>query len=103
MTPRPEYPRPHFDRSHSWLCLNGQWAFTADPLASASIAELAWDQKITIPYAWETPASGIARHWLSTGWYRRVVEVPPSWQRTVLHFGAAHHSATVWVNGSRAM
>lgn len=98
MTPRPEYPRPHFDRSHSWLCLNGAWEFSIgdeDPDA------LAWDRRITVPFAWQTEASGIGVHWLSLGWYRRHFTVPPAWvgQRVVLHFGAVHHEATVWVNG----
>ncbi|MFD0663545.1 glycoside hydrolase family 2 protein [Thermocatellispora tengchongensis] len=93
MTPRAEYPRPHFDRSHTWSCLNGEWDFRAD-------TEPAWNRTITVPFAWETPASGIEAHWLPVAWYRRHVTVPPAWsgQRVVLHFGAVHHEATVWVN-----
>lgn len=55
-----------------------------------------------MPFAWETPASGIAEHWLRTAWYRRTFTVPADWagQRVVLHFGAVHHAATVWVNGT---
>ncbi|MFI5893693.1 glycoside hydrolase family 2 protein [Actinoplanes sp. NPDC051513] len=105
MTPRTEYPRPHFDRSHSWLCLNGRWEFAADPAGRASSEELVWDQEINVPYAWQTRASGIAQQWLSTGWYRRSVVVPPAWsgQRVVLHFGAAHHETTVWVEGAQVL
>ncbi|SDN55832.1 Glycosyl hydrolases family 2 [Streptomyces sp. cf386] len=101
--PRPEYPRPHFDRSHAWLSLNGSWDFRADPGArqTADAAD-GYDQRITVPFAWETPASGIAAHWLQTAWYRRTFTVPTVWsgQRIVLHFGAVHHEATVWVNGT---
>lgn len=101
--PRPEYPRPHFDRSHAWLSLNGTWDFRADPVAqhTADTAD-GYDQRITVPFAWETPASGIAAHWLQTAWYRRTFTVPTVWsgQRIVLHFGAVHHEATVWVNGT---
>ncbi|WP_302893329.1 glycoside hydrolase family 2 protein [Actinomadura luzonensis] len=95
MTPRAEYPRPHFDRSHSWSSLNGDWDFRAD-------AEPGWDRTITVPFAWETPASGIEAHWLPVAWYRRRFEVPEGWagRRVVLHFGAVHHEATVWVNGA---
>ncbi|MBE3015643.1 glycoside hydrolase family 2 [Microbispora sp. NEAU-D428] len=94
MTPRAEYPRPHFDRSHSWSSLNGEWDFRAD-------TEQGWNRTITVPFAWETPASGIEAHWLPVAWYRRRVTVPAAWagQRVVLHFGAVHHEATVWVNG----
>ncbi len=94
MTPRAEYPRPHFDRSHSWSSLNGEWDFRAD-------TEQGWNRTITVPFAWETPASGVEAHWLPVAWYRRRVTVPVAWagQRVVLHFGAVHHEATVWVNG----
>ncbi|MGP3958195.1 glycoside hydrolase family 2 protein [Nonomuraea sp. 3N208] len=93
MTPRAEYPRPHFDRSHTWSSLNGEWDFRAD-------AEPGWNRTITVPFAWETPASGIEAHWLPVAWYRRQMTVPQAWagQRVVLHFGAVHHEATVWVN-----
>ncbi|MEV0379324.1 sugar-binding domain-containing protein [Nonomuraea sp. NPDC050643] len=93
MTPRAEYPRPHFDRSHSWSSLNGDWDFRAD-------SEQDWNRTITVPFAWETPASGIEAHWLPLAWYRRHLTVPAAWagRRVVLHFGAVHHEATVWVN-----
>ncbi|MEW2298212.1 sugar-binding domain-containing protein [Streptomyces sp. NPDC006743] len=101
--PRPEYPRPHFDRSHAWLGLNGTWDFRADPDARHGAGSGdGYDQRITVPFAWETPASGIEAHWLPTAWYRRTFTVPADWagQRVVLHFGAVHHEATVWVNGT---
>lgn len=93
MTPRAEYPRPHFDRSHTWSSLNGDWDFRAD-------TEQDWNRTITVPFAWETPASGIEAHWLPLAWYRRSFTIPAAWsgQRVVLHFGAVHHEATVWVN-----
>ncbi len=104
--PRPEYPRPHFDRSHSWLGCNGQWDFAAghalartDTVQPATVP-LAFDQQITVPFSWDTAASGIGAPWLSEGWYRRAFTIPAHWlgQRTVLHFGAVHHQATIWVN-----
>ncbi|WP_316745594.1 sugar-binding domain-containing protein [Streptomyces sp. MK7] len=101
--PRPAYPRPHFDRSHAWLSLDGAWDFRADPdQEHTSDATDGYDQRITVPFAWETPASGIAAHWLQTAWYRRTFTVPADWtgRRVVLHFGAVHHKATVWVNGT---
>lgn len=106
---RPEYPRPHFDRSHSWSSLNGAWDFAPDPTADGEARGLvtddsAWQHSIIVPFAWETPASGVGLHWLGCGWYRRSLQVDPSWtgQRVVLHFGAVHHLATVWVNGTMA-
>jgi hypothetical protein len=103
---RPEYPRPHFDRSHAWLSLNGAWDFARDPDGGAAPGDLAgddrrWSEQVVVPFAWETEASGIRAHWLEYGWYRRRLTVPEGWdgQRIVLHFGAVHHAATVWVNG----
>jgi hypothetical protein len=89
--PRPEYPRPDRDRSHRWLSLNGQWELeSVDGTAS-----------ITVPFAWETLASGVARTWLERAVYRRSVTVPADWagQRVFLCFGAVHHSARVLVGG----
>lgn len=103
---RPEYPRPHLDRSHSWLSLNGQWDFRSDPAGNLLGAELSddqsgWAAQIVVPFAWETEASGVHAHWLIRGWYRRDILRPAQWsdQRLVLHFGAVHHAAEVWVNG----
>ncbi|MER6924351.1 sugar-binding domain-containing protein, partial [Streptomyces spiralis] len=101
--PRPAYPRPHFDRSHAWLSLDGAWDFRADPdQEHTDDTADGYDRRITVPFAWETPASGIAAHWLQTAWYRRTFAVPADWtgRRVVLHFGAVHHEATVWVNGT---
>lgn len=105
---RPEYPRPQFDRSHTWLSLNGAWDFAGDPTGVATRERMSrdgheWPHSITVPFAWETEASGVGAHWLEHGWYRRAVTVPDDWrgQRVVLHFGAVHHHATVWVGDTR--
>lgn len=103
---RPEYPRPHFDRSHAWASLNGVWEFFADPEHAATPAgldELGDPCQIVVPFAWETVASTVGAQWLQHAWYRRSFTVPPDWagQRVVLHFGAVHHQAEVWVSGVR--
>lgn len=103
---RPEYPRPHFDRSHAWRTLNGEWEFRRDGArdldAPAAGEANPWEERITVPFAWETEASGIGAHWLRRAWYRRSLDIPAEWsdERVVLHFGAVHHNATVWVNGT---
>lgn len=104
---RPEYPRPHFDRSHAWLSLNGAWDFARDPDGSAvhdalTADDSRWGERIVVPFAWETEAAGPRAHWLQWGWYRREIAAPEDWsgQRVVLHFGAVHHIASVWVNGT---
>lgn len=89
--PRPEYPRPDRDRSDRWLNLNGRWDFRAD----------GYEGPITVPFAWETPASGVHRTWLEEGVYRRAVIPPTAWTgaRVVLCFGAVHHRAVVRIDG----
>jgi hypothetical protein len=90
--PRPEYPRPDRDRSERWLNLNGRWAFEAD----------GYQGPITVPFAWESQASGVRRTWLDEGTYRRAVAVPADWgeARVVLCFGAVHHRAVVRIDGT---
>ena len=89
--PRSEYPRPDLDRSDRWLSLNGDWEFSSiDGTAT-----------ITVPFAWETQASGIARTWLESATYRRGIQVPLNWDgsRFALCFGAVWHRATVYLDG----
>jgi len=89
--PKPEYPRPDRDRSARWLPLNGTWTLDTGEE----------QQPITVPYAWETPASGVARTWLEHATYRRTATVPADWDRSrvFLCFGAVHHQATILLDG----
>ncbi|AMM19405.1 glycosyl hydrolase family 2 [Frondihabitans sp. PAMC 28766] len=102
-TPRAEYPRPQFDRSHSWQPLNGVWDFARDAEHTSDGPALEeWTESIVVPFAWETEVSGVEALWLDRAWYRRFFEVSRSLDgdRTVLHFGAVHHSCTVWIDGT---
>ena len=69
-TPRPEYPRPDFQRGTSegidWLCLNGTWEFAFDPdntgeqnrwFSPESTADSEWTLQIQVPYPWESLAA----------------------------------------------
>ena len=89
--PRPEYPRPDRDRSDRWVNLNGVWEFEGDCDATA----------ITVPFAWETEASGVGVSWMDRGLYRRELAVPADWggYRPFLNFGAVHEEATVLIDG----
>ncbi|MFF1573347.1 glycoside hydrolase family 2 protein [Leifsonia sp. NPDC058292] len=90
--PKPEYPRPDFDRSERWLTLNGDWGF--EPAGGEPTS-------IVVPFAWETSASTVHRTWLESAVYRRAVTVPTEWNgsRVILSFGAVHHVARVLVDG----
>ena len=69
-TPRPEYPRPDFQRGTSegidWICLNGTWEFAFDPddigeqnqwFSTAPTTDSPWTLQIQVPYPWESLAA----------------------------------------------
>jgi beta-galactosidase/beta-glucuronidase len=99
------YPRPQLTRKE-WTSLNGRWDFALDRDARWSRpAEVLFDRVITVPFAPETPASGINETGFHRAvWYRREIAVPPCDRsaRVLLHFGAVDYAATVWVNGCLA-
>jgi hypothetical protein len=70
-------------------------------MASAPTLE-DWTESIVVPFAWETPASGVEAHWLDRAWYRRAFTIAPevATGRVILHFGAVHHSCTIWIDGT---
>jgi beta-galactosidase/beta-glucuronidase len=104
--PEHGYPRPQLQRAH-WTSLNGIWEFALDPDGRwHTPGQIRWNAEILVPYAPETPWSGIG----DTGfyrrcWYRRTFEAPRlrHGERLLLHFGAVDWAATVWVNGSLAV
>lgn len=89
--PDPAYPRPDLDRSGRWTSLDGTWDLDV-PGGTVPV---------TVPFAWETSASGVGRTWLEHATYRRRITVPADWAgaRPVLCFGAVHHRAVVRVDG----
>jgi beta-galactosidase/beta-glucuronidase len=95
------HPRPDQRRDTVWWSLDGPWDFFPDRGYSVDTLPARPARTITVPFAWETPASGIEEHWLSRAWYRREIEAPdlPDGLRLVLHFGAVHHAAQVWIDG----
>ena len=106
--PRPEHPRPDFQRD-SWLTLNGEWQFEIDAKADGeqrglmSGHDLA--QKIIVPFCPESKLSGLGiTDYMPHVWYRRQFQVPAAMrgQRLLLHFGAVDYRARVWVNGQFA-
>lgn len=109
-TTRSEYPRPQFQRA-DWINLNGTWEFAFDDKRVGDQEkwhldqQAAFDQKIQVPFTFQSELSGIG----DTGfhdlvWYRKSIQIPSDWQnkRTILHFGAVDYTATVWVNGKWA-
>ncbi|KAL4778881.1 glycoside hydrolase superfamily [Aspergillus varians] len=115
---QPEYPRPDFLRKNlPWASLNGPWAFLFDDTntgltqswQSTSLpAESATHKKtqITVPYAFQTPASGInLQEAHEVIWYERSIRDIRSesdkaaGHRLLLRFGAVDYECSVWVDG----
>src|SRR5436190_9073335 len=98
------HPRPQLRRA-GWQSLDGQWEFALDPEAEWTRSEtVSWTQTIRVPFAPETPASGIGNtSFYRACWYRRTFEPPAlgAGERLLLHCGAVDYQATVWVNGAR--
>lgn len=106
--PRPEYPRPEFVRGE-WMNLNGPWDFAIDLSDTGKERGLAggagFDRTITVPFAPESPLSGIGnRDFMAAVWYKRAFRVPDAWRgrRIFLNFEAVDYKSTVWVNGKEA-
>ena len=102
--PRPEYPRPQFERS-DWLCLNGRWAFEIDATDDGferGLRRRDLSGAITVPFCPESPLSGVGcTDFMAAVWYRRRVVIPGAWsgRRVLLHFQAVDDEATVWADG----
>ncbi len=107
MIPRHEHPNPQFERK-SWLNLNGEWEFEADPAVSGIERKLFerahLSGRITVPFCPESKLSGIgSTDFQSCVWYRRDIEVPTEYRdsRVLLHFGAVDHTAHIYVNAKK--
>ncbi len=107
--PRPEHPRPQFERAASeWLNLNGPWQFeidAGDTGLSRKLHQAELSGHIIVPFAPESPLSGV--HYvdqMNAVWYRKAVTMPTGWagKQVVLHFGAVDYDATVYINGAEA-
>jgi hypothetical protein len=103
--PRPEHPRPDFQRGE-WLNLNGTWQFEIDAGGDGEQRGLPSGKdlagKIVVPFCPESKLSGIAHtDFMAHVWYRRMFEVPAGMKgkRLLLHFGAVDWHAKVWLNG----
>ena len=96
-----EYPRMQLRRA-SWTNLNGPWEFAIDAAATwTAPQQVEFDRTIIVPFAPETPASGVEETgFFDAVWYRRTFRAPrlEDGQRLILYFGAVDHEASIWVN-----
>jgi len=103
--PRPEYPRPQFERE-CWINLNGEWKFTFDDsnigVKSKWYKEGNFDDKIIVPYTYQCELSGInIQDFHDIVWYSKEFDLPENMnnKRIILNFGAVDYTADVWING----
>lgn len=93
-----EYPRPQLVRD-SYLCLNGPWDFNIQKDRERC---LKFNKKINVPYAIETPLSGISLLASIDDYliYHRVVKIPASLinDRYILHFDGVDQCIEVFIN-----
>lgn len=103
--PTPVYPRPLLERAN-WSSLNGAWQFAFDVEGVwRTPLHVMWEREIQVPFAPETPASGIAfTGYFRACWYRREVRIPclAPGERMILHCGAIDYRSTVWIDGALA-
>ncbi|MBA2666415.1 MAG: glycoside hydrolase family 2 [Trueperaceae bacterium] len=103
------HPRPLLRRS-AWRSLDGTWQFryghgTVGELPGHAAATT-YPLQVVVPFAPESPASGIGDGGFHpVVGYRREIDVPESWRdrRVLLHFGAVDRDADVWVNAQHVV
>lgn len=106
--PRPEYPRPQFERAE-WINLNGTWTFEFDFGKSGMDRELynstGFTRNITVPFCPESKLSGVEhKDFIPAMWYHRTLHIPTSWKnkKIMLNFGAIDYYAQIFINGKSA-
>jgi beta-galactosidase/beta-glucuronidase len=103
--PRPEYPRPQFERQ-DWINLNGEWSYTFDFSKSGAERNLqnseGFKDKIIVPFCPESKLSGVGfTDFIEAMWYQRKIEIPAAWngKRVILHFGGVDYQSDLYLDG----
>lgn len=97
-----EYPRPQLVRP-SWQNLNGLWHYRILPRGEAR--PTVWNGEILVPFAVETPLSGVGKRLRDDEaiWYHKRFDLSlPRTGRMLLHFEAVDYECRVWVNDAFA-
>ena len=96
-----EYPRPQMVREN-WTNLNGLWDYGITSDNAESVLE--WNGKILVPFAVESPLSGVGYLLKPTEaiWYRRTFKLNATPAgRLLIHFEAVDYASEFWVNGTK--
>ena len=104
--PRPEYPRPQFERE-AWMNLNGTWSFDFDFGKSGKDRNYQNSQdlgkQILVPYCPESKLSGVQHvDFINCMWYQRKISIPSDWnnKKIFLNFGAVDYMAEIYIDGN---
>ena len=104
--PRPEYPRPQFERE-AWINLNGTWSFDFDFGESGKDRNYQNSQdlgkQILVPYCPESKLSGVQHvDFINCMWYQRKISIPSDWnnKKIFLNFGAVDYMAEIYIDGN---
>lgn len=103
--PRPEYPRPQFERSE-WVNLNGTWSYELDLSNSGKSRNLtntkSFSKTITVPFCPESKLSGVNHtDFIHQMWYQRSLNIPAGWKgkNILLNFGAVDYYTEIYLDG----
>ena len=103
--PRPEYPRPQFERS-TWVNLNGTWTYEFDSDNTGNKRNLPTSKglsgTITVPFCPESKLSGVNHtDFIKRIWYQRSLTIPTDWEnkKILLHFGAVDYVTEIYLDG----
>lgn len=94
-----DYPRPQMVREN-WTNLNGLWKFAVTKNTAARPSE--WESEILVPFALETPLSGVGRRLEPSEviWYHHEFNLKAAPKdRLLLNFEGVDYKCMVWVNG----
>lgn len=106
-TPRPEYPRPQFER-RDWINLNGEWTYAFDFGKSGMdegrelFKSKGFKDKIIVPFCPESVLSGVGhKDFIEAMWYHRRISVPAGWngKRVILNFGGVDYESELFIDG----
>ena len=103
--PRPEYPRPQFERD-AWINLNGTWTYIFDHGKSGKERNFqsseGFDGKITVPFCPESVLSGVGHlDFIDNIWYQRSISIPADWsgKNIFINFGGVDYACELYIDG----
>ncbi len=105
LPPRPEYPRPQFERA-DWVNLNGPWSYCFDFAKSGHERRLfeskGFEGRIMVPFCPESELSGVGhKDFIEAMWYQRQITIPKAWtgKNVMMNFGGVDYECELFIDG----